>query len=396
MDDSCCSHATQRLATDGSASIAACSSVVLPMPPSPTSSIVVPAPACARPIASPRIASSRSRPRTGRSARRDCRTPLGSRTRDARTGSDLPLTMNGSSGRVSNKVCRVLQELVRGQDPARGALRHDACRQVHRVAHHRVGPPVAGADRPREDPSAVHADLQRPWRCVRDVADSEQQPVGLVLERDRSARRRAGSCRRPGRCPCRGSRCPADPRRPARTGRARPDEPPPSRPPRGGSDGRCRRTSRRRSRCAGAPERCPRSRRAPGSPAERTARRSPGPGRVRSRRAPPRCRPALGATAGRSPALPDRLGAEERRDLAPRRRSPRTPPPPRVRPSSSPPGRRRSARGGSRRRGSSGSCRCQRPPSSTGGRPAPAPSSARCGVASRGPRARNAPHVAHP
>ena len=154
----------------------------LPTPGSPTISITPP-----RPDVSPSTTGTRarysSRPTSGSSApATSTRTPRAGPTENAVTGRRLPLTKNGSSASVSNRV----RELSSTDTVARscpGCARAIATGEVHRVAHHRVVAAEGGSDVAREHVPRVDTDLERQRRLPLDDLPQRKQHLLLVLTR---------------------------------------------------------------------------------------------------------------------------------------------------------------------------------------------------------------------
>ena len=94
---------------------------------------------------------------------------LASRVRDPSTSPTrprldrlrLPLDHERLELVVANRVPRRVEHLGGREDLAGGRLRHQAGGEVHRVAHHRVRPPVPRPDVAGEHRAPVHADPDR-------------------------------------------------------------------------------------------------------------------------------------------------------------------------------------------------------------------------------------------
>ena len=182
----------------------------MPIPGGPTISIVWPRPALAPAIASSMAAISSVRPTSGRSSSSRVHLHAGigpdeeRRDRVALALHHEGLERLGLEPRVGRVEDRARREHLAGL-----RLRHHARRQVHGVAHHGVGAPIARPDVAGEHRTPVDADPDRDRAARRRRSGAARAASAPRRRRSRGERRRSGSaCRRRRRRRSRGSTTP--------------------------------------------------------------------------------------------------------------------------------------------------------------------------------------------
>ena len=189
VDDSYWSQRRREQLHVGAARRSSSASRDLPIPGSPTSSTSVPKPRRTGATEAPSTARSRSRSTNGTSWASATGSLDGLRTAiapsaTACTGSFFPLTRNGSSSVPSNCVPPARERFGRDPDLVFARARHQPGGECGRVPEHRVRPAERRPDLPREDPSAVRADVhgqrsprRRPHAAVRSSRSSSSPTV---------------------------------------------------------------------------------------------------------------------------------------------------------------------------------------------------------------------------
>ena len=110
-------------------------------------------------------------------------------TANAWTGRDLPFTMNGGSASVANGLRASSSTPCRREDLRRRRGRHQAGREIHRVAHHRVRAAVGGPISPAKTwPRLTPMRSGSARSPLDDAAQGAQHPLLVLAGGARHAR----------------------------------------------------------------------------------------------------------------------------------------------------------------------------------------------------------------